>query len=50
MPPRIALDAKLPERGPARVGVIVWLVAGAIVAVLVPVFLGLVVWGSLLGH
>ncbi len=44
---RLAIDAKLPDSPKARVAVIVWLVTGIVVALLVPVFLGVVVCGTL---
>jgi hypothetical protein len=43
----LRLDVILPERGPARWGIILWLVAGAAVALLVPVVLALMVAGLL---
>ncbi len=46
---RLAIDATLPDSPKARVAVIVWLVAGIVVALLVPVFLGVVVCGTLHG-
>ncbi len=43
----LRIDARLPERGPARVAVVAWLALGALVAISVRVFLGVVVWGTL---
>jgi hypothetical protein len=40
MPSKVHLDVQLPERGPARVAVIVSLVLGAAVALLLPAILG----------
>ncbi len=46
---RLAIDAKLPESPRARVAVIAWLALGIVVALLVPVFLGVVLCGTLHG-
>jgi hypothetical protein len=43
------MDIQLPASGLARVGVIAWLILGGIVALLVPVFLAIMVWGMLFG-
>jgi hypothetical protein len=40
------MEVFLPERGPARWGVIAALVVGGLVALLVPVVLALVIWGA----
>jgi hypothetical protein len=39
------IDAPLPTRGPARWATIAGLVVGGLVALLVPVVLGLLLWG-----
>ncbi len=44
-----AIDAGLPARGPARYAVIAWMVVGGLVALLVPVVFGVMVWGALHG-
>ena len=40
------IDAKLPDAGPSRALVVGMLVVGGLVAISVPVFLGLVVYGA----
>lgn len=44
------IDAPMPAGRLARYAVIAWMVAGGIVALLVPVFLGVMIWGWLTGQ
>jgi hypothetical protein len=44
------LNEQLPKAPLARAGAIAYLVAGAVVAVLVPVFFAVMLWGVLTGQ
>ena len=44
------VDAGLPPSGPARWATIAYMVIGGIVALLVPVFLGVMLWYSVFGE
>jgi hypothetical protein len=44
-----SIDAGLPPSGPARWAVLAYMVVGGIVALLVPVFLGIMLWYYLFG-
>ncbi|HET9551655.1 MAG TPA: hypothetical protein VFP50_01690 [Anaeromyxobacteraceae bacterium] len=45
LPRALQIDAPLPPRGPARWATIAGLVVGGLVAVLVPVFFAVLLWG-----
>jgi hypothetical protein len=49
VPGPFRVDAGLPERGPARWAAIAAMMVGGLVALLVPIFLAVVVWGWLTG-
>jgi hypothetical protein len=44
------LAEQLPKTPVARAGAIIYLVTGAVVAVLVPIFFGVMLWGMLTGQ
>lgn len=44
-----AVDAGLPASGPRRWAVLAYMMVGGIVALLVPIFLGIMLWGYLFG-
>lgn len=45
-----SIDAGLPASGPARWATIAYMILGGIVALLVPVFLGVMLWYYLFGE
>lgn len=45
-----SIDAGLPAAGPARWGVLAYMALGGIVALLVPIFLGVMLWYYLFGE
>lgn len=45
-----AIDAGLPPAGPARWAVLAYMLVGGVVALLVPVFLGVMLWYYVFGE
>ncbi|HSM92530.1 MAG TPA: hypothetical protein VLT47_06535 [Anaeromyxobacteraceae bacterium] len=45
-----SIDAGLPPSGPARWAVIAYMAVGGLVAILVPIFLGVMLWYYLFGE